>query len=65
MAGLTPASTTNFEPGLLDRLTLGIGTLTNGETITIPQNRQIMSGPISLEDGEIDFRSGSEIYLIS
>ena len=64
MAGLIPGSTGGYTPTLLDQMAFSIGRVTNGETITLPQNRQLLSGPITVEDGSIEFREGSEIHFI-
>jgi len=63
MAGLVP-SPVSVELSDIDRLTYGIGRITNGETITIPSNRQVITGPIELESGSIEFNEGSELHFI-
>ena len=63
MAGLIPSGG-GFEPTLTDRLTFSVGNITNGETITLPMNRQMLTGPIDVQDGAIEFREGSSIHFL-
>lgn len=62
MAGLTPAAT-NYS-SQVDKLTFTVGNITNGETVTIPSNRQLITGPTRIVDGEINFRDGSSIKVL-
>lgn len=64
MAGLTPAASTNYSPDQVDRLTFTIGDVTNGESVTIPANKQLITGPTRIRDGEINFRDGSSIKVL-
>ena len=62
MAGLVP-SPASVQLSDTDRLTYGIGRITNGETLTIPQNRQLLTGSGEIEDGEIVMREGSSVTV--